>query len=429
MRTRAESAAVVSIGDELTIGQSLDTNSKWLSERLTEMGFAIVEHVTVPDDVELMAATFERLCEVCTTVIVTGGLGPTADDLTRQAIAKVMREPLVEDASSVEQIEQWFARSNRVMPALNRVQALRPATGISIPNAHGTAPGMHCRVEGTDVYCLPGPPDEMKPMFNAYVRTGFAVLSGRVVRTRVLQTIGLGESEVATRLGGLMVRDRVPLVGTTASGGVVSVRVRYEGSEAVEAVEQKMESTVAEVRRTVGDFVFDESGRTLAEVVISRLRDVRASVATVESCTGGMLGEAITAVAGSSDVYVGGWVTYGDDLKQRAVGVKRETLESHGAVSFDVASEMALGGLTRSDARYCLSITGIAGPGGGTAEKPVGTVWICLASAGGGSDCRRFLMRGDREAVRRWSVTSALAMLELHLRGRGATRLLRQTEP
>lgn len=433
MATKAEHAAIVSIGDELAVGQSLDTNSKWLSGRLTEIGFTVVEHVTVPDDLGLMVATLQRLCAACGTVMITGGLGPTADDLTRDALAAVLGEDLIEDSASLRAIEAWFLRSSRAMPAQNRVQALRPASGVHIANANGTAPGIHVAVLGAQVYCLPGPPSEMRPMFDGYVRQRLAPPGGRVIRTRIFQTMGVGESEIAQRLGGLMDRDRNPLVGTTASGGIVSVRVRYEGSEVAERVDRLMRETEAEVCRAVGDAVFAEGGGTMAEVVIDRLRRAGERLATVESCTGGMLGQAITSVAGSSDVFLGGWVTYSNEMKERLVGVPQELLERHGAVSTEVAGAMAAGGLQRSGGDHCLSITGVAGPGGGTSQKPVGTVWIGLASkergSGEGVECRRFLMRGERETVRQWSVTSALAMLDLRLRGRSDMKLLRQQSP
>jgi nicotinamide-nucleotide amidase len=433
MASRNERAAIVSIGDELTIGQSLDTNSKWLSERLTEIGLTVVEHVTVPDDREWLGATLRRLCEACATVVVSGGLGPTADDLTRESLADVLNEPLDEDGDSLRAIEAWFARSSREMPRQNRVQALRPRSGVHIPNPNGTAPGVHVTVLGAAVFCLPGPPSEMRPMFEAYVRARVSPPEGRLIRTRVFQTMGVGESEIAQRLGGLMARDRNPLVGTTASAGMVSVRIRYEGSESAERVDRLMAETAADVERLVGDVVFAEGGRPLADVVIDRLRRAGQRVATVESCTGGMLGGAMTALAGSSDVYLGGWVTYSNEMKGWLVGVGHDLLERHGAVSEEVAAAMAVGGLERSGADHCLAITGVAGPGGGTPEKPVGTVWVGMASRGvgeaGGVECRRFLMRGERETVRQWSVTSALAMLDLRLRGRSELKLLRQQAP
>ncbi|MBX3361926.1 MAG: competence/damage-inducible protein A [Phycisphaeraceae bacterium] len=428
MAVKSESVAIVSIGDELAIGQSLDTNSKWLSGKLTERGLTVVEHVTVPDDLERLVATLRRLTQTCSKIVVTGGLGPTEDDLTREAVGLLLGERLVEDSESLEAIRAWFAAAKRTMPERNRVQALRPESGVHLSNPNGTAPGLRVLFEGTTIWCLPGPPGEMRPMFERVVETEIQPPEGRKIRTVVFQTIGVGESDVAGRLGSLMSRGRNPLVGTTASAGIVSVRVRYEGGDTEDEVARLLDQTSAAVRDAVGDLVFAEGGGSLAEIALEKLRRVGGRLATVESCTGGMLGQSLTAVAGSSDVYVGGWVTYSNEMKSRLVGVDRGVIERHGAVSREVACEMAIGGLSRSDADHCLAITGVAGPGGGTAEKPVGTVWIGLASREGGVDCRRFQMRGERDSVRQWSVSSALVMLVLRLDGRSGVRLLRQAE-
>lgn len=441
VRDRAGSVAILSIGDELAIGQSLDTNSKWLSERLTDIGLSVVEHVTVPDDLGLMVQTLRRLGSRCASVVITGGLGPTADDLTREALATLAGEPLIEDPEGVRAIEAWFASARRAMPERNRVQALRPASGSLIPNANGTAPGIHLRCHPTpaapsgptDYFALPGPPGEMHPMFDGYVLAHIARPAGRTVRTRVMHTVGLGESDVAKLLGELMDRDRTPLVGTTASGGIVSVRIRYEGSAPSADIDAIVASTVADVMARVGHIVFSQDGRPLPEILLDRLRERGERVAVVESCTGGMLGAAITAIPGSSDVVSGGWITYSNEMKSAQVGVPGSLIDAHGAVSREVAEAMAVGGLDRSGAAHALAITGVAGPGGGSDTKPVGAVWICRASRRSGAapelDARRFLMRGGRDAVRQWSVVSAMAMLEMHLRGSNASKLLRQQEP
>ncbi len=429
MARNEDLGAIVSIGDELVIGQSLDTNSRWLSERLTDHGITISEHVTVPDELGAIVSTLRRLVDRSGVVIATGGLGPTADDLTREAISVLVHEPLIEDQESLSLIRGWFSRSNRAMPEQNRVQALRPSSGIHIQNDNGTAPGMHVVVGGANLFCLPGPPSEMKPMFEEYVGARLTRSRERVVRTAIFQTMGLGESEIAQRLGSLMARDRVPLVGTTASGGIVSVRVRYEGIEPRERVDALMGETEREIRAAVGEAVFADGPEPLAAIVIGRLRQNGQRLSVVESCTGGMLGETLTAIPGASDVFLGGWLTYSNEMKERLVGVPSELLQRHGAVSREVAEAMACGGLTRSGADHCLSVTGIAGPGGGSPGKPTGTVWIGLASRSVTSDCRRFLMRGERHVVRQWSVTSALAMLDLRLRNRSSLGLLRQQDP
>ncbi|MBX3378113.1 MAG: competence/damage-inducible protein A [Phycisphaeraceae bacterium] len=420
--------AVLSIGDELTLGQTLDTNSKWVSDRLLAHGVVPVEHATVPDDRAAIAAAIRRLAERADLVVVTGGLGPTADDLTRAGLADAMGDQLVEDAAAVAQIEAYFRARGTPMREINRVQAQRPRRGVCLANPNGTAPGLYGVVRvakgDVDVVCLPGPPREMKPMFEAEVVPRLKLEAGRHVMTRALHTFGLGESEIATRLGPLMDRDRNPTVGTTASQGVVSCRIRYEGAGDGASEIGKIET---EVRTRLGPYVFGADGDTMASVVLDLLRRRGEALSTVESCTGGLLGTMLTDVPGSSDVYVGGWVTYTNTMKTFEIGVPAELITRAGAVSREVAEAMARGGRERSGAAHALAITGIAGPGGGSEAKPVGTVWIAR-SGPGGDEARKFLFVGERANVRDWSARSALAMLRLALIGERGVKLGRQVE-
>jgi len=447
-----ETAAILAIGDELALGQSLDTNSQWLSQRLASVGVRVVEHVTVEDDLERIAAAITRLAGEVDLLITSGGLGPTADDLTRQSLARALGDELVEDEGSLRQIEAVFAQAGRRMPEANRVQALRPSRALALANGNGTAPGMFVGEDGSrpsprppprgrasmtsrpgwgDVFCLPGPPRELGPMFEAEVLP--RVEPVLLVVTRTLHACGIGESDVAERLGELMERDRPVLVGTNASSGLVTIRVRAERSREADAaaVGREVDAVVERVRSTLGEFVFGEGDTTLEERVLGALRGRGESVATVESCTGGLLGAMLTSVGGSSESVVGGWVTYTNEMKHREVGVPMEVFERAGAVSRECAEGMALGGLERSGASHCLAITGVAGPSGGTEEKPVGTVWIARASGGGRDgaqvDARLFRFPGDRETVRRWSVATALVLLHRRLSGaEEPVRLLRE---
>lgn len=433
MADEHSSCVVLSIGDELTLGQSLDTNSRWLSARLLERGVVTVRRVTVPDDAGAIERAMREGAADAPLVISTGGLGPTEDDLTRIALAAALGDGLVEDADALRAIESWYAARGARMPATNRVQAQRPSGAACLPNPHGTAPGLRARLGGADVFCLPGPPREMGPMFESCVAPALRPPAGRVVRTRVLPTFGYGESRVAELLGDLMRRGRNPLVGTTASVGVVTVRLRYEG--VAHEAESALATTERAVRRALGAAVLAPEGetreRTLAEVVLDLLKERRETLAVAESCTGGLLGAMLTEVPGSSAAFAGGWITYTNAMKHAELGVPDRFVpdvadaRAPGAVSEETARAMALG--CRERARFvlrgapgvdhALAITGVAGPEGGTQAKPVGTVWVCRASRDGSVDARRFLFRGGRDAVRTWSAMSALGMLRLKLLG------------
>lgn len=425
MATTHRRAAILSIGDEIALGQTLDTNSQWLSAQLLERGIVPVEHVTVADDAAAIANALRRLAATVDVIVVTGGLGPTPDDLTRQGLAAAAGSALEEDQGALESIREYFARLSRSMPETNRVQALVPRGASCLPNDHGTAPGIAAVVGGCDVCCLPGPPREMHPMFEVHVAPRLRPAPGQPVRTRVLHTVGLPESDVAARLGDLMERQRTPLVGTTASGALVSCRIRDERSG---DVSPSIEDIERQVRERLAPHVFGVDEQTLPSVVLERLREASATVATVESCTGGLIGKMLTDVPGSSDAYTGGWITYTNRMKQDEVGVPAWLFEpgGPGAVSRECAWSMAAGGLERSGAVHCLAVTGIAGPTGSTNEKPVGTVWIALASKGPGLDVRCFQLSGDRESIRDWSAKLALGMLYLRLAGAEGTRLIRQ---
>ncbi len=428
-------AAILSIGDELVLGQSVDTNSAWLSEELAGLDVACDEHRTVADDRDAIARAIAELLDGRDLLLLTGGLGPTADDLTRHALGDVLDpgRPLVLDDAALTELEGWFAGRPGGMPAANRVQAMRPASAAMIPNPRGTAPGLRAEPGRRLLVAMPGPPREMQPMFDAVVRPWAASRRSDRVATALVPSVGLGESDAAARLGDLMDRGRTTLVGTTASGGVVTARIRAIGDDA----EARVAEAAAEVERRWHPYAFARGPATLAEATGRRLERAGRRLVTCESCTGGLLGAMVTAVAGSSAWYPGGWVTYENAAKQDLLGVPASLLTAHGAVSAEVAMAMAIGGLVRGAADEALSITGIAGPGGGTPGKPVGTVWIGHASravGGPGGDgtgagaaaspvrvrARRFRFRGERATVRDRSATMALAMLRLSLDGHEA---------
>lgn len=404
------------------------------------MGIVPREHVTVPDDLGLHAAAITRLSSNVDLVISSGGLGPTADDLTRRALAHAMSVDLVEDPIALAQIEAWFGARGRPMPPLNRVQALLPRGAIGLANLNGTAPGMHALLRAgdhaCDVFCLPGPPGEMHPMFELAVAPRLRPPVGRTILTRALTCFGIGESDLATRLGDLMARDRNPMVGTTASGGVVTIRIRLESDTSREEAERLMANTVAEASDRAGRYLVCDKGDTIEATLLSELRRRGMTLGAVESCTGGMLGQLLTALPGSSAVFRGGLTTYTNDLKTSLAGVSAAefTEGGQGAVSESVARAMAVGGLERLGVSSCLAVTGIAGPDGATPGKAVGTVFIAAAvrtedRAEPALDVRRFQFSGDRRAVREWSCRSAMMMLLMGIRNDAGVKLLRQAAP
>lgn len=429
-------AAIISSGDELVLGQTLDTNSKWLSDRLTALGIRVVEHVTVGDDQPALAETISRLAQRVDVIIITGGLGPTADDLTRQALAQVMNEPLIEDPRGVEHLEKIARARGRTLHPMQRIQAHRPPSAALIDNPVGTAPGITAILSSPSaqaagrkpqascsLFALPGPPNELIPMFERGVLPALHPPAGRAITTLILHTMGLPESEIARRLGDLMKRDANPVVGTTASGGIVSCRIRYEGTR--DAGELAIRDLEPRVRALMDPFVFAAGDQSLPGAVLELLRSRREKLVVVESCTGGLLGSLITAIPGSSDVFLGGWITYANEMKRNEVGVPPELLAQHGAVSEPVARAMATGALRAArssggaSADHAIAITGVAGPDGGTPQKPVGDVFIAIASRTEGADIHsrvhRFRYPGDRNTIRDRAAKFALALLRLSI--------------
>lgn len=424
-------AVVLSIGDELVLGQNVDTNSAFLSGQLAAMGVMTLYHQTVADDQAAIAQAIVQASQAAPWVLITGGLGPTLDDLTRQALAQAMGVELVLDQTSLQTLETFFACRNRVMTANNRVQAMKPAGAVMLPNSCGTAPGIQATLGRATLYVTPGVPKEMLAMWrqtiDPEIRRRIQIESAgsqRTILTLKANTFGIGESSLGQMLGDLMDRRRNPMVGTTVSGGIVSVRIRSDFPSADQAKEE-LDRTLADVRRVTGDFFFGLEDETLQASLVELLAKERRQLATAESCTGGMVAQAITDVPGSSEHYLGGWVTYANAMKQRELGVAWQLIERCGAVSCPVALAMAQGALQNSGADLAVSLTGVAGPGGGTSEKPVGLVWVALAD---GRSNQSFAIRldlgaNDRATTRDRATKAALQMARFHLLGRSASQM------
>lgn len=406
-----EQALILSIGTELALGQTIDTNAGWLSRELAGIGIRTTRHVTLADELPLIVSVLKQAAAEHDLVLVSGGLGPTADDLTREALALAADTDLVEDGDSLVQIRAFFTRRDREMPPRNSVQALRPRTGTSLENEWGTAPGLHVKIGATPVFCMPGVPREMRAMFAARVRPMLPV--GRVIRSRILRSFGLGESDLGDRIRDLMERGRNPEVGTTAAYALVGVRINATAATSAEA-ELLLDESEAEIRSRLGDCVYGRDEQTLPGAVLELLVARRETLVTAESCTGGLLGEMLTAVRGSSRGYLGGVVTYANALKRELLGVPEEMMAAEGAVSEAVAGAMAAGVRARLGGTWGLAITGIAGPDGGTPDKPIGLVYIGLAGPEG-VVVRRYSFGADatRGVIRERAALTALNLVRL----------------
>ncbi len=409
-------AIILSIGDELVLGQTVDTNSAWISQQLASVGCDVLAHRTVADDRAAIAVAIREETGRTDVLIVSGGIGPTEDDLTREALGDASGAPLELNQAWAEQLRAFFKKLGRVMPERNLVQAMVPSGAEIIWNHNGTAPGLKAKIGQCAIFVMPGVPKEMKAMFSRDILPTIAEKSsGAVILQSTLHTFGVGESSIAERLGSLMMRQRNPSVGTTVAGGIVSLRINARFASLAQA-QVELDQTVWQCETALGDIIFGRDAQTLADVMAGLLTQLKVTVATAESCTGGLIAKMLTDIAGSSAYFRQGWITYSNESKISQLGVKAGTIEKFGAVSEQVVAEMARGARERSDADAGLSVSGVAGPDGGTEGKPVGTVCIGLSHAQG-EIARTFVFPGDREWVRDRSAKMALTLLRYHLLG------------
>jgi nicotinamide-nucleotide amidase len=412
-------AEIISIGTELTTGQNLDTNSQWLSRRLAEIGIAVGWHTTLADDLEDIVAALRNAVERTPLILVTGGLGPTQDDLTRDALAQLAGVDLVLDEPSWIRIHDMFARRGRAVPERNRVQALFPAGAEPIPNDHGTAPGICQRTVRTLIAAMPGVPSEMFAMFENYVKPRLLEmgLGGGVLIQRKINCFGAGESALEEKLFDLTRRGHVPEVGITASDATISLRILAQAATMAEAQAQvaPIEKTI---RERLGSVVFGEEDEQLQDVVVGLLSKKRQTLATAEGVTAGLTAHRLARVPNASAWFRGGLVAYDNRLKVEMLAVPQALLDEHGAVSGPVAEAMARGCRTRFRTDMAVSTVGIAGPGGATAEKPVGMVYVGFAWEGGVSS-HSFTWVGTRREVQSRTTKMALNRVRLHLLGAG----------
>lgn len=408
-------AEIISIGSELTSGQNLDTNSQWLSRRLAEIGIPVGFHTTVADVLEDNVEVCRQAAARAQLVIVTGGLGPTLDDLTREALAQAARVELVLHPESLEHIRSMFASRKRVMPERNQVQAMLPTGAEAIFNRCGTAPGIWMHLGDAWVAAMPGVPSEMFVMFEEQVKPRLAQLGlgGGVLVQRKINCFGAGESAVEEKVADLTKRGHVPDVGITVHDATISLRILAQAVD-LAAARAQIEPVEKTIRERLGELVFGAEDEDLHDVVVRLLAEKRLTIATAESVTGGLLAQRLVSVPGASAVFRGGVVAYDNRLKTELLGVSPELLAEHGAVSPPVVEAMAVGCRTRFRTDLALSTVGIAGPGGATPDKPAGTVFIALATAAGVSS-HTWSWTGTRSEVQSRTAKLALNRARLHL--------------
>jgi nicotinamide-nucleotide amidase len=411
---------VVTIGDELLLGYTIDTNAAHLARTLAEDGVEIVRRTTVGDSADAIAAAVREGLDRAGAVITTGGLGPTSDDLTKPSIAALFGRGMVLDEAHLAWMEERFARLfQRPMPAANRQQAMLPEGARKLRNNHGSAPGIWLEDDrGRWVAMLPGVPREMRGMLADTLLPLIRERIGddrRVVRSRTLRTTGIGESFIADRVASLDAGVGDVDLAYLPNAEGTDLRVTVRGVPPEDAA-TRLAVAAERLRTVVGDAVYGEDGADLAAVVLDLCREKGLTLAVAESCTGGLLGARLTAIPGSSDVVVGGVIAYSNALKLSLLGVPSTALAEQGAVSEPVVQGMASGARSATGASIGVAITGIAGPGGGSEEKPVGTVWIASDLAGV-VEARRLRLIGDRAEVRQRAAQAALEMVRRRLMG------------
>ena len=409
-------AEVLCIGTEVLIGDIVNTNAAYLGKRLSEAGFNVYYHMVCGDNPARMTECMRLALSRSDFVFITGGLGPTYDDITKEVTAKLFGLPLVEHAEILERLQAYFASRGRVMTDNNRKQALIPLGAHLFENRFGTADGLAVTDGKKTLVLMPGPPREMRPMLENEVLPYLAAKNDHVLVSSNINVFGMGESAVESALADLMKTSENPTVAPYIGEGEVRLRVSAR-AENTQKARELIAPTVEKIRAALGGAVYGVDVPSLESVLVEKLKEAHKTVTFAESCTGGLLAKRMTDVPGASEVFGFGFVTYANEAKMKLLGVSPETLEKHGAVSRDTAREMALGAKRVSGADIAVSVTGIAGPTGGTPEKPVGLVYMGVASDSGVKTHKLMLgghASSDRDFIRTLTANHAFkAVLDL----------------
>ncbi len=403
-------AEIIAVGSELLTPQRVDTNSLYITDQLNGLGVEVRRKLIVGDDRALLTAAVRDALAQVEIVILSGGLGPTEDDVTRDAVAAALGRTLVFSQELRDGLEERFRRFNRKMAENNLRQAYLVEGAEALPNARGTAPGQWIEVNGRVIMLLPGPPGELKPLFaNECLARLQRHLPPQVIRTRFYRVAGMGESDLDHLISPVYSKYANPVTTILAGAGDIQVHLRARCATEEEA-ERLLEEVCPPLEALLGDRIYSRNGDSLEAVIGTRLRDRGATLSVAESCTGGMLGERITSVAGSSDYFVGGFLAYTDRMKTELLRVDAGLIERHTSVSEEVARAMAEGARSCTGSTYVVSVTGEAGPESSTGA-PIGTVFVGFAGPEGAAEARRFHLPGDRARVRTLAAQTALDFL------------------
>ncbi len=405
---------IIAVGTELLLGQIVNTNAAFISKHLASLGIDVYRQSVVGDNKERLTVAAKEAFSRADLVIFTGGLGPTSDDITRETISKLFGLELEIKESLMVNLKSYFEKKHAIMPKSNIKQAMVPKGAKILKNKFGTAPGLIIEKGEKIAVLLPGPPRETEPMFLSELYPYLEKKTNEKIYSKVLKFFGIGESALEIEISDIINSGGEVTVAPYIGKGDVTLRLTVKEKDENRAME-KIKPIADEIIKRLSEYFYGEDGDTLAGAVCSLLKEKNMKIATVESCTGGAIGKAITSVAGASECFGYGFVTYANEAKKNIVGVKRETLEKYGAVSAETAQEMAKGALEKSNADIAISVTGLAGPGGGTAQKPVGLVYIGIA-ANGAVAAYKNVFSGTREDIRTRAENTALNIARKYLK-------------
>lgn len=402
---------LISVGTELLLGNIVNTNTRFLAEECAGLGLSLFYQVTVGDNEERLLETVKTALTRSDVIILCGGLGPTEDDLTKEVCAKAFGLPLIEDEHTKNRITEYFKNGiYKEIPESNWKQAMIPQGATVLDNDNGTAPGLILEKDQKCLILLPGPPNELYPMFKQQVSPFLQKLQPEIIRSQMVKICGVGESQVEQEFLDYIDAQTNPTIATYAKVGEVHLRITAK-AESEEQADKLIKPVVKEIKKRFGNYVYStKAEETLEMVVVKLLKKLELSVTTAESCTGGMLAARLVHVPGVSDVFKEGFITYSNKAKRKRLDVSKATLKKYGAVSKQTAKEMATGGVFASDADVCVAVTGVAGPDGGTEEKPVGLVYIaCYLKEKVKVESYQF--KGNRQKIREQAVVKALDLL------------------